>query len=157
MSTPTIPKDGYYHCKVVLSTGGEANRIVQVADGKVVTKDGHELLAEACSDFSEIGTLHYTCIFPAQAALELESLRAQVASGQGHQVAYWRNEAIREQERTERAEERVRQMDAEVDRLRQWIASLELAMINPGSTSANPEGFLVRSGEHVYIGPPPPQ
>jgi hypothetical protein len=73
-----IPKDGYYLCNVLLDTGGEVSRYVQVADGKVVAKGGQELLAEACSDFYEIGTLNYTCVFPAQAALELESLRSEV-------------------------------------------------------------------------------
>jgi hypothetical protein len=74
-----IPKDGYYMATVTLDTGGSIREYVQVKDGKVFSKSAIEFLPEACSDFFEIGTLHYTCVFPGQAALELDSLRSEVA------------------------------------------------------------------------------
>ena len=143
---------------VTLDTGGSIREYVQVKDGKVFSKSAIEFLPEACSDFFEIGTLHYTCVFPAQAALELDCLRAQVASGQAHQVAYWRNEAIREQERTERAEEMVRQLDADVTRLRQWIAGLDEIDHNPGPHRKWADvSSWIPSGQTLFMGPPPPQ
>ena len=73
-----LPKDGYYLATVILDTGGSIREYVQVQDGKVFSKSASELLPEACSDFFEIGILHFVCVFPGQAAIELEDLRAKV-------------------------------------------------------------------------------
>lgn len=73
-----LPKDGYYMATVVLDTGGSIREYVQVQGGKVFTKSASELLPEACSDFAELGPIHFVCVFPGQAAIELEDLRAKL-------------------------------------------------------------------------------
>lgn len=73
-----LPKDGYYMATVALDTGGSIRGYVQVQAGKVFTKSAIELLPEACSDFAEIGPIHFVRVFPGQAAIELESIRAKV-------------------------------------------------------------------------------
>lgn len=94
-----LPKDGYYMATVAMDTGGSIREYVQVQGGKVFSKSASELLPEACSDFAELGPIHFVCVFPGQAAIELEDLRAEVA------------------------------------RLRQWIADLEVVDQNPGPPS----------------------
>lgn len=73
-----LPKDGYYMATVIRDTGGSIREYVQVQGGKVFTKHASELLPEACSDFAELGPIHFVCVFPGQAAIELESLRSEV-------------------------------------------------------------------------------
>lgn len=73
-----LPKDGYYMATVILDTGGSIREYVQVQGGKVFSKSASELLTEACSDFAELGPIHFVCVFPGQAAIELEDLRAKV-------------------------------------------------------------------------------
>ena len=72
----SIPNDGYYLAKVQLDTGGERPTYARVKDGKPYDCLGSELLPEACSGFSEVHTTLMVRVWPDDAAMELEALRA---------------------------------------------------------------------------------
>lgn len=72
----SIPKDGYYMAKVQLDTGGMCPHYVRVKDGKPYSQWGDDLLPEACSEFQEVDTTLMVRVWPEDAAMKIESLRA---------------------------------------------------------------------------------
>ena len=70
------PPNGYYIARVQYDIGGTLPTYVHVHDGVIRANDGNELRAEACSEFSEIGTLSFCAVWPDRAAKELDALRA---------------------------------------------------------------------------------
>ena len=73
------PKDGYYIASVQYDTGGTLQTYVHVQNGIIRSNSGNELRAEACSEFSELGTLPFCAVWPERAAMELEALRTASA------------------------------------------------------------------------------
>lgn len=71
----SIPKDGYYICRLIQDTGGEVTRYVRVLDGSPYLPSGHAVLSSACSHFRPVELWEFCGTWPDIAATELDALR----------------------------------------------------------------------------------
>lgn len=74
-----IPKDGYYWADVVFDTGGIRRIAVRVRGGRVLSATGFgtEMIAR---EFEEMNPVAAVRIWPEEAAVEIETLRAANAA-----------------------------------------------------------------------------